>query len=97
MMSRPDDQPADPWDGAARGTGGRPDRLPDDAVWRKIVLAAHRAAVAAGEDGYIDPVTGLFVMAASYLTARGTCCSSSCRHCPYRTAVATTDDPGSRR
>jgi hypothetical protein len=36
-----------------------------------------------GEDGYADPETGLFVFAAAYLAARGTCCDSGCRHCPY--------------
>jgi hypothetical protein len=47
------------------------------------VVAAHDAAVAAGTDGYLDPRTGLFVMTAAYLAARGTCCDSDCRHCPY--------------
>jgi len=36
-----------------------------------------------GEDGYTDPETGLFVFTAAYLAARGTCCESDCRHCPY--------------
>jgi len=47
------------------------------------IVAAHDAAVAAGEDGYLDPSTGLFVFTARYLLERGTCCDSSCRHCPY--------------
>jgi len=47
------------------------------------ILAAHRRAIAAGDDGYLDPATGLFVFTAAYLTARGTCCESRCRHCPY--------------
>jgi len=51
--------------------------LPDD------VVAAHEAAIAAGADGYLDPRTGLFVMTAAYLQARGSCCDSGCRHCPY--------------
>lgn len=51
--------------------------LPDD------VVAAHDAAVRAGDDGYFDPRTGLFVMTAAYLEARGSCCDSGCRHCPY--------------
>ena len=46
--------------------------------------AAHDAAVRAGEDGYLDPRTGLFVFTAAYLSARGTCCDSNCRHCPYK-------------
>ena len=48
------------------------------------VAAAHARAVAAGEPGYADPVTGLFVFTAAYLAERGTCCDSDCRHCPYR-------------
>lgn len=47
------------------------------------MLDAHAAAVAAGEDGYLDPATGLFVLTAAYLADRGGCCGSGCRHCPY--------------
>lgn len=47
------------------------------------ILACHEAALDAGEGGYTDPRTGLFVMTAATLWARGTCCSSGCRHCPY--------------
>ena len=47
---------------------------------------AHDAAVAAGEPGYLDPVSGLFVMTSAYLLARGFCCGSGCRHCPYEGA-----------
>jgi hypothetical protein len=46
-------------------------------------MAAHDAAAAAGEAGYLDPGTGLFVLTAEFLAARGTCCGSGCRHCPY--------------
>ena len=45
--------------------------------------AAHDAAVRAGEPGYLDPDTGLFVFTAQYHAARGSCCGSGCRHCPY--------------
>ena len=45
---------------------------------------AHDRAQRAGEDGYLDPDSGLFVFTAAYLAARGTCCDSGCRHCPYR-------------
>jgi hypothetical protein len=47
------------------------------------IRAAHDAAIAAGEPGYEDPTTGLFVFTAAYLLERGTCCDSGCRHCPY--------------
>jgi hypothetical protein len=49
------------------------------------VMAAHDRAVAAGEPGYADPVSGLYVFTTRYLAARGTCCDSGCRHCPYGT------------
>jgi len=60
-----------------------PDRLTRDHPARAAVLAAHRAALASGAPGYIDPVSGLWVMTAGYLAERGTCCQSLCRHCPY--------------
>lgn len=47
------------------------------------VEAAHLAAVRAGEPGYLDPDTGLFVLTAISLAARGRCCGEGCRHCPY--------------
>lgn len=47
------------------------------------VVDAHRAALARGEQGYLDPRTGLYVMTADTLRARGLCCGSGCRHCPY--------------
>ena len=55
---------------------------PDDRV-PLAARAAHERAVRAGADGYDDPETGLFVFTAAYLAARGTCCDSGCRHCPY--------------
>jgi hypothetical protein len=60
-----------------------PERLPSEPTARTAVLAAHDAAVDAGEPGYLDPATGLFVFTAVALRARGQCCSSQCRHCPY--------------
>ena len=47
------------------------------------ILAAHERAIREGADGYIDPKRGLFVFTAAYLAARGACCDSNCRHCPY--------------
>jgi hypothetical protein len=60
-----------------------PARLPADAPGRERILAAHRAAMEAGEPGYLDPATGLFVFTAAHHVERGTCCESGCRHCPY--------------
>jgi hypothetical protein len=62
-----------------------PARLPADALAREAILAAHRVAMAAGEPGYTDPVSGLFVFTAAYHAERGTCCENDCRHCPYVT------------
>ena len=46
-------------------------------------MNAHAVAVAAGEPGYLDPDSGLFVLTGAYLAARGRCCGNGCRHCPY--------------
>ena len=35
-----------------------------------------------GVDYYVE--NGLFVFTAQYLKERGYCCTSGCRHCPYR-------------
>ena len=45
--------------------------------------AAHDKAEAAGDGGYFDPSSGLFVMTSRSLSARGYCCGRGCRHCPY--------------
>ncbi len=47
------------------------------------ILAAHEAAVRAGQPTYRDPSTGLSVLTAATHLARGECCESGCRHCPY--------------
>lgn len=47
------------------------------------VAAAHALATERGEATYRDPVTGYDVMTAATLLARGQCCGSGCRHCPY--------------
>lgn len=58
-------------------------RLPLDTSRRGEILQAHTAALAAGDSGYLDPDTGLFVLTAEFLAARGYCCERGCRHCPY--------------
>jgi hypothetical protein len=60
-----------------------PARLPADHPRRADILAAHAIAVAAGQAGYSDPETGLFVLTARFLADRSTCCGRGCRHCPY--------------
>jgi Family of unknown function (DUF5522) len=64
-------------------TEPHPSRLPVDAPGRAQILSAHERALTADELGYLDPRTGLFVLTAGYLAARGTCCGRGCRHCPY--------------
>ena len=60
-----------------------PSRLAPDHPHRAEVLAAHAAAVVAGELLYRDPDSGLMVMTSAYLAGRGWCCGNGCRHCPY--------------
>lgn len=60
-----------------------PDRLPPWTPGRDAVLVAHERAMERGEQGYLDPITGLFVMTAQALWDRNRCCDSGCRHCPY--------------
>lgn len=60
-----------------------PSRLPLDLPERDVVLGLHADALEAGEAGYTDPVSGLFVLTAGYLRDRGYCCERGCRHCPY--------------
>jgi hypothetical protein len=60
-----------------------PERLALDHPSREAILAAHRAAVEAGEPGYLDPDSGLFVITAAEHVRRGHCCANDCRHCPY--------------
>jgi hypothetical protein len=55
---------------------------PHDPGFDAAILA-HEAAMARGEDGYLDPTTGAFVFTAGYLRERGHCCGSGCRHCPW--------------
>ena len=60
-----------------------PGRLDPARPGYRAILAAHARALAAGEDGYLDPATGWWSFTAAYLWDRGTCCDSGCRHCPY--------------
>jgi hypothetical protein len=60
------------------GASSYPEGMHDDGVKK-----AHAAAIAAGQAGYTDPHSGLFVLTSAYLLDRGTCCGNRCRHCPY--------------
>ncbi|MEQ1507467.1 MAG: DUF5522 domain-containing protein [Myxococcota bacterium] len=56
-----------------------PDDRPPAPPWADV----HRAAVEAGRPTYRDPATGYTVMTEVAHLARGTCCGSGCRHCPF--------------
>jgi hypothetical protein len=59
------------------------DRLsPTDPEYEEI-LSIHKRALDRGAMSYIDPRSGFSVLTAGYLKARGSCCASGCRHCPY--------------
>ncbi len=60
-----------------------PDRLDPARADYVPIIDAHHDAVVAGEAGYFDPGTGLFVQTAATLWDRGSCCQQGCRHCPY--------------
>jgi hypothetical protein len=64
-------------------TEPHPSRLPLAHPRRAEILLAHAEALNAGNPGYLDPETGLFVLTAGFLANRGTCCGRGCRHCPY--------------
>ena len=64
-------------------TQPHPTRLPESHPAYAEILWAHEAAMAAGEAGYLDPVTGYYVMTAETHARRGFCCENACRHCPY--------------
>jgi hypothetical protein len=73
-----DDRPAAPG-----GDVRHPSRLDPKRPDYAAILSAHQRAVDAGDAGYTDPGTGLFVMTARYLRDRGYCCDHGCRHCPF--------------
>ena len=64
-------------------TEPHPSRLAPEHPGRERIRAAPADALAAGEAGYLDPDTGLFVLSAGFRARRGTCCGRGCRHCPY--------------
>lgn len=64
-------------------TQPHPERLPTSAPAYDEILARHSVAMESGDPGYVDPLTGLYVMTASYHADRGVCCGNGCRHCPY--------------
>ena len=43
----------------------------------------HSEACSRGDESYVDPESEHTVFTEIYHTARGHCCDSGCRHCPY--------------
>jgi hypothetical protein len=60
-----------------------PSRLAPTHPRRAEILDAHRRALESGAGSYLDPATGYTVLTSAFLLARGSCCDSGCRHCPY--------------
>lgn len=59
------------------------DRLDPRAPGYVAIIEAHHRALLAGQAGYLDPDSGLFVQTARTLADRGHCCEQGCRHCPF--------------
>ena len=59
------------------------------------IIATHEQAVALGATTYSDPSSGLTVLTVAAHLARGACCDSGCRHCPYVVSETMTDDASS--
>jgi hypothetical protein len=55
--------------------------------------SVHADALADGMDWYFDPDTRLLVLTEISLLARGHCCNSGCRHCPYPLTDTESDGP----
>ncbi len=47
----------------------------------QVSMASERSPLVEGEDFYLEGPYMVFT--AKYLSARGYCCKSGCRHCPY--------------
>jgi iron complex transport system substrate-binding protein len=50
---------------------------------RTLMRERHEEAIAKNQPTYLDPFTGFSVFTADALRARGYCCGSGCRHCPW--------------
>ncbi len=64
-------------------TEPHPSRLAPDHPSRAEILSRHAQALDAGDAGYDDPDSGLFVLTSLFHAERGYCCDRGCRHCPY--------------
>ncbi len=58
--------------------------LSHDEELEVLVEQLHTAACERGESSYRDPETGYVVFTRLHHLARGSCCGSGCRHCPWQ-------------
>jgi 3'(2'), 5'-bisphosphate nucleotidase len=66
-----------------RLTRPHPSRFPSAVPGYEESLRRHLVAIEEGDPGYLDPISGLFVLTAVHHFERGTCCEQGCRHCPF--------------
>jgi len=59
-----------------------------DPEYKKLFFKLHAEACARGERSYCDPKSGYLVFTELEHLARGNCCNSGCRHCPYKNSKA---------
>ena len=64
-------------------TEAHPARLDPGRPDHDLIVRLHTSAMERGEATYTDPETGYEVFTAAWLAARGACCDTGCRHCPY--------------
>ena len=64
-------------------SGNRKPRGSNNLNLEPHVIRAHDVAVANGEKGYCDPITGNYTFTAASLKEQGFCCQNKCRHCPW--------------
>jgi hypothetical protein len=58
------------------------DATPRADDFQQIDVALLRGSLDEAKDYYFE--NGFMVFTASYLSRRGYCCDSGCRHCPYQ-------------
>jgi hypothetical protein len=58
----------------------------------KTIEELHDEACAAGQEYYVDPSTNRMVFTRVYHAAKGYCCDSGCRHCPYKHSAESKQD-----
>lgn len=78
------DQPGHPSDFPVEWLSPKEGRKEETTAFQLAEIEeAHRAAVVTGAMQYVDPKTGYTVFTQLKAIARGYCCGSGCRHCPY--------------